>query len=304
MEQFVFSGDEIYRVAGVDENAYGPIIGPMTVTGVFISTSYSPFVHLDMHHISLPTGLRDSKKVFTRSPSSYSLGEITALSLVEAAGGHVETFSQLLDFVAGGAKEIKAASSLMADLDMEIRLPIWADFVDPQPLIDWLEGMDIRLDKIVVEVIPASTFNRILLEEGSKSTLDFLKFMEVLNKGADYDVAMCGKLGGTKYYGRLFERVGLKATVIRERRGMSSYRLEDGREIHFILNGDDKFLPIAMASIVGKYIREVFMLLMNRLVGHDETIPWASGYRHDAKTRELMEKLLERYPENEIVRLK
>jgi ribonuclease HII len=125
-----------------------------------------------------------------------------------------------------------------------------------------------------------------------------------MQKLPDFDVAMCGKIGGTKYYRPLLEDFYTKVDAIQEQRSISSYRIADGREVHFILNGDDKFLPIAMASVIGKYIRELFMLQINRKFGHDEPIPWASGYRHDGKTFQLLQQMKESYEKRDVEREK
>lgn len=300
MDFVISGGEERFRVVGIDENAYGPILGPMTVTGVLLDVPEPPFIYLDLNQLNPPKGLRDSKKVFTRSESSYSLGEIVALSLITSAGGEVTNFRELLEFVSDTSR--LKESELISALDLELHLPLWAKHIDPSPITHWFETMEIEVKDIRVDIVTAKEFNELLKSSGSKSTLDFWKFMDVMSALPDFDLAMCGKLGGTRYYGRLFEGIGVNVTAIQETRGISSYRVADGREIHFILNGDERFLPIAMASIVGKYVREVFMFLMNKLVGHDEPVPWASGYRHDAKTYQLMEELSQRFPKEEVVR--
>ncbi len=305
MELFVFGEDKNYRVAGIDENAFGPIIGPMTVSGVVLQVPDDPTLYLDMRNMSLPRGLADSKKVFTRSKTSYSLGEITALSIVQLAYDRdASTIGELVDLIVDGGLSRIMVSPLLSSLDYDVNLPIWAKFVDEDPLRKWLTGMNIKLVDVKVEVISSTEFNEMLKALSSKLQLDFIKFFEVMERLSDFDIAMCGKIGGTKYYLPLFNLVGLDVEKVRESRSASVYRLHDGREIHFILDGDSKFLPIAMASIVGKYLRELFMHLINAKFGYESDIPWASGYRHDSKTYELLEKMKAKYPQSDVERRK
>ncbi len=305
MELFVFGEDRSYRVAGIDENAFGPIIGPMTVSGVVLQVPDDPILYLDMRNMALPRGLADSKKVFTRSKTSYSLGEITALSIVQLAHGRpVSTIGELIDLIVDGGMSRIMASPLLSSLDYDVKLPIWAKFVDETPLREWLTGMDIELVDVKVEVISSTEFNEMLKTLSSKLQLDFIKFFKVMERLSDFDVAMCGKIGGTKYYLPLFNLIGLDAEKVKESRNASVYRLQNGREVHFILDGDSKFLPIAMASIVGKYMRELFMHLINARFGYESDIPWASGYRHDSKTYELLERMKAEYPQSDVERRK
>ena len=56
------------------------------------------------------------------------------------------------------------------------------------------------------------------------------------------------------------------------------------------MDADANHLPVAMASMIGKYVREVSMERLNRYyVGHDPSLPRVSGY-HDPKTRDMVER--------------
>jgi ribonuclease HII len=69
----------------------------------------------------------------------------------------------------------------------------------------------------------------------------------------------------------------------------SRYRAGDGRRWGFYVGADHRFLPVALASMVGKYVREILMLAVNRNLGFQDAIPYASGYHHDPRTAVLLE---------------
>ena len=191
---------------------------------------------------------------------------------------------------------------------IEIKVPIWAKRAINLEIPAYLKKSGIRILEVKAKVLHPADFNEMVELVDNKSFLDYLIFEHLLWKMEyDFDIAMMGKIGGTKFYGKnFFLRSGAELVeTFMEKRDISGYRLRlPHREFdaYFILNGDEKYLPITIASIIGKYLREVFMLSLNYEAGFMDKIPYASGYRHDARTQELLTKLKEKYPEDEIVR--
>ena len=59
--------------------------------------------------------------------------------------------------------------------------------------------------------------------------------------------------------------------------------------IHFAVKGDDKYLPIALASMTSKYVRELFMEALNEyFIQYAPEIRPTAGYYQDG-TRFLEE---------------
>ncbi len=79
---------------------------------------------------------------------------------------------------------------------------------------------------------------------------------------------ICDKHGGRNYYGPLLQQ-RFPETLIEvrgESRARSVYRWRRGEqnvEAHFCAGGE-RHLPVALASMVSKYLREVAMLAFNR----------------------------------------
>jgi hypothetical protein len=87
----------------------------------------------------------------------------------------------------------------------------------------------------------------------------------------------------------------MELKIIRESQTISSYELEAGGKqmrLHFVVGADDNYLPVSLASMVSKYIRELLIGSMNRYFAafHPGLRPtagyWKDGLRfiEDLKT--------------------
>jgi ribonuclease HII len=73
--------------------------------------------------------------------------------------------------------------------------------------------------------------------------------------------------------------------ILRESQTDSSYELKtDGKymRLHFVVGADDNFLPVSLASMVSKYVRELLVYNMNRyFVGFFPDLKPTAGYWKD-----------------------
>ena len=74
--------------------------------------------------------------------------------------------------------------------------------------------------------------------------------------------------GGRMRYLPLLQRTfeGFQFKVLDETDALSAYRLGDrdkSMEIYFAVGAEDRQLPVALASMTSKYLRELFMLMFN-----------------------------------------
>jgi ribonuclease HII len=75
---------------------------------------------------------------------------------------------------------------------------------------------------------------------------------------------------------------------LRGRRGQRRYVVDGLGEIRFEVDADARHLPVSLASIVGKYIREVCMLRIGEFYRREVPgLKLASGY-HDPVTRQFI----------------
>ncbi|MDB4988529.1 MAG: hypothetical protein JWN04_3707, partial [Myxococcaceae bacterium] len=101
--------------------------------------------------------------------------------------------------------------------------------------------------------------------------------------------AICGMVGGIRNYParmRHFPLSGL--TALRATHGTLAYDVSDVGHVRFEIDADARHLPVALASMVGKYVRELWMARQSRYYrGHDDSFADVSGY-HDPVTRRFI----------------
>jgi len=125
--------------------------------------------------------------------------------------------------------------------------------------------------------------------------LDFRYFIEIaraLRKRVEQDVLfICGKIGSTKRYADWFSFMGIDAGIIHESTSESAYAAAGLGEFRFIRDADDAHFCVALASMAGKYLRELAMLRLNGRMKKwiDSDCAWISGYAN-ARTRDMIEK--------------
>jgi hypothetical protein len=96
--------------------------------------------------------------------------------------------------------------------------------------------------------------------------------------------AVCGKVGGyARYSGAFGPLAGRLHAIIEEGRKRSAYKFPGLGTLSFVRDADASHLLVGMASMVGKWIRELMMARIVRFYGHADGDLAASGY-HDPVT--------------------
>ena len=93
--------------------------------------------------------------------------------------------------------------------------------------------------------------------------------------------------GGRVHYRKSLQRMfsDMKLKVLRESPATSSYELQaDGgaMRIHFVVGADERYLPVSLASMVSKYLRELLVGNINRyFIGLSADLKPTAGYWKD-----------------------
>lgn len=282
-----------YRV-GVDENGLGPRLGPLVVTAVMARVDATgPGVVGRKARGALASRLGDSKGLVAHG--SVGLGQAWARAL---GGPALDTPDELVRALA-----LEPPEELRAPCPAHVLPQCWGTggeaFLDDEPSrelerevardVGKLAHRGVELVAVRSSVVCVRRINDAQAEGRSRSALD-LHAMErlvlALRAEAGEELgAVCGKVGGFKSYGPAFGPLaGRLHAVVEETPARSAYRFPGLGELAFEQDCDAHDLLVGMASLVGKWLRE---LLMARIVRHyrarDAGLPDASGY-HDPVT--------------------
>ena len=266
---------------GTDEAGYGPNLGPLTITATawrfpegttapkcwqLLSDSVSeaaPKVPDQLH-------VADSKKVYSSSRSIEPL-EKAVLSILRLQNNVPATLGELGNCVVGNSfrNALNAEPCLPAE---PIGLPLKTDSTlierSSQRLKQTLEAASAELVTIRTRVIFPTEFNQLVEDAGSKgkvlsaATLQLVAEI-VRDEQPGAAEIICDKHGGRNRYGELLSAVFGGQSVVRleEGRPISRYRMNQ-MEFRFQTKAEEH-LPVAVASMVSKYVREVAMLEFN-----------------------------------------
>jgi ribonuclease HII len=286
---------------GLDENGLGPRLGPMLVTGALARVS--------------PEG----EALLARAPRG-GLAERLGDSKAMVAHGSValaEAWARALVARCHGADAARSPAALVEALSLDPARELEAPCPPPSKPMCWT----LERERFVAEPALVATVSRDLdalakkgvelvgvqsvwtcakrlrlaAARGEHRFLVDLHAMERLaleargRAGAELGV-VAGKVGMLTRYGPAFGPLaGRLHVALTEGKVASVYRFVGLGELAFVTDAEDRCLTVAMASLVGKYLRE---LGMARVVAFFQAAgvetSGASGY-HDPRTAAFVE---------------
>lgn len=288
---------------GVDENGLGPRLGPLVVTAAAAHVAagadklLSPF----------PRGKRfarllgDSKALSSFEDSS--LGEAWARAWALQRGLAATTPAQLFDHVLHAQSDLRSPcpDGHAAQCWNETTELFQADaglVRDCTRALEALAAKGLVLDGFLSTIVCTSRLN-----EGGRNGVSRLQMdlhaMEklVLSLAATRALpvqAVLGKVGGYGFYGDAFGPLsGRLHVALEETRPRSSYSFPGLGTLSFVMDADASHTLVALASLVGKWIRDTFM---RRILRHHQgmtadVLPSASGY-YDPLTAQFVDRTL------------
>ncbi|HYQ04205.1 MAG TPA: hypothetical protein VER96_36285 [Polyangiaceae bacterium] len=254
-----------FRV-GADENGLGARLGPLVVTAVLARVNERGRRTLSR---KLPRAIRadldDSKRLM--SHTDVALGEAWARALSRTkAASPAELFEQL---------SLEGPSKLKRRCESHVAGQCWneqgeaflADVADVERVTKHREALaerGVELLSVRSSVVCTKHLND-AKQRGTNRFVADLNAMEQLvlelraQAGGDVE-AVCGKVGGIAEYSKFFGPLsGRLHAILDEGRARSGYRFPGLGELHFVRDADAADPLVSLASLIGKYVRELFM---------------------------------------------
>lgn len=288
------------RHVGIDENGLGPRLGPLIVTAVTARTSGEGGKRVQRKpRGKLAERLGDSKALVAFGDSALGEAWARAIGRRIAGAAGASTPDTLLHALSLDPVEHLRAPCPSAHLAQcwsaqDERFEAENDLVEAvdRDLVA-LEKTGIAIERVRVAIICTSRLNEAAARGVSRFEVD-LHAMERLalavraESEADLHVT-CGKVGGYNAYAEAFGPLnGRLHAVLVEGRARSEYQFPGFGRIAFVRDADAHHALVAMASLVGKWARD---LLMRRIIRYhredDADLPMASGY-HDPVTTQFV----------------
>jgi ribonuclease HII len=282
-----------YRI-GADENGLGSRLGPLIVTAVLARADERGLKALGRR---LPKAVRetldDSKRLV--SHTDVRLGEAWARVLSGgSAGAPAELFSHI---------SLEGVEKLGEPCPKQARAQCWSEGgeafeAEPELIakverdVSLLRERGIEFVAVRSSVVCAERLNHARKGGRNRFVAD-LHAMEALvlelrRLAGENVTAVCGKVGGIGEYSRYFGPLGgWLHSILGEAHARSAYHFPTIGEIRFVRDADASDPLVMVASLVGKWVRELFMGRIARHYppGSDERRP--SGY-HDPVTEQFV----------------
>jgi ribonuclease HII len=273
---------------GIDEAGYGPILGPLVASSAAFSIPdahlksdlwqlLSPAVAKKRKHLAGRLLIADSKKAYSKSIGITHLRRTVLAGLLCADGTSQKptTAAGLLDCLCPQCTSRLAQYPWYQNLS-ECALGADADDLEiaSGALKSTLSANKMKLLGITSACLDVGYYNEMVSAVKNKANVLFTAICSLIKQAFDaagdsdnLQVIIDKQSGRTRYrklLGRMFEELELK--ILREDGSMSSYELAGSGKVmrlHFAARADDRFLPVSLASMTSKYVRQVLMESIN-----------------------------------------
>lgn len=286
-------------VVGVDENGLGPRLGPLVVTAISARcTDEGARLATRAPSRAMQARLGDSKDLV--SHGNVTLGEAWARQTFARNSSETPPSPDSLLH----ALCIDSREALRARCPADHEAQCWntesetfaADEKTMKAVgcdLDKLAERGVVVTRVEVAIVCTDRINEAARRGISRFHVD-LHTMERLvlsaRAAANEPVyAICGKVGGMGSYGDQFGPLSSHLhAVVEEGKARSEYRFPNVGNVAFVRDADASHLIVGMASLVGKWAREVMMArIVRHYRKHVEDLPQASGY-HDPVTAKFV----------------
>lgn len=284
-------------VVGIDEAGYGPLLGPLVVSATAFDVPLpvlkkvtEPAAGPDLWSLLADSitpkaskrdprlAVADSKKLHGKGGGKHGLLllEQAALAFFSQVAGMPGSLRELLRSFCPHVLGQLGGYPWYQGADVELPVDCGPDSVRLQAhsLRRSLAGAGVRFRGAWVEVLPEGHFNRQVQATHNKAVVLFGRTTRLIQRVAEslgprplgvWVDRQGGRVGYRRPLMTAFEDARLE--VLEESPDRSGYRLNRRPAplvVRFVKEGEKHHLAIALASIVSKYVRELFMICFNR----------------------------------------
>ncbi len=314
-------------LVGIDEAGFGPILGPLLVS----SSSFQlprDLLTADLWQIlekSVASKrkrlggrllIADSKKAHSKSLGIKHL-ERTTLAALRCLDKKPVTLAELILLLCPDSLERLSDYPWYKDVASQRILADDADeAIASAVLASDMASNGIKLLELKSCCLDVAFYNSMVNNVRNKASVLFTATSRLIKNAfdnfADDDLQIIiDRQGGRVRYRKnlqlMFPNMELK--IICESPETSSYELQtDGRSmrLHFVVGADDRFLPVSLASMVSKYLRELLVHNINRyFAGFNADLKPTAGYWKDGLRfiKDLKENVAHaEYDSNQLIR--
>jgi len=287
-------------IIGIDEAGYGPNLGPLVQAAVAVRCPDG----VDNLWKTLKRGVRracddddgrmlidDSKRVHIL-PNGLERLERTIHSVFSCG----QPIGELLATIACGSSrdDLTGEHWYLADEPLPVTC-LAAEILAVPRFLKVLETSGVEFCAMRTVVTPAPRFNAVVERWESKGAVlanGLITLLEEVNQAFPEDTPLefvIDKHGGRNFYAPMVQTAFPDGwvTPLIESADESAYRIDGLKRnvsLTFVPRADSESLPVALASMAAKYLREVFMRQFNRFwQQHVPDLEPTAGYPNDSK---------------------